>query len=180
MLYFDTPSFNELDSYLIFEQSFNIDSKKGSNLKILIRSAQEGAYGNTISQHAPTVKIINKTRMKPIVVPMTSINEIDHADFYADVNTYKNDVREYIKSFIYSNQMYILAIWFNLDSVVNRQLQKLLEEKVKEDTKNKLYQKKLKPKTRDELEKDKEEIIKYVRNKLKDDKVIISFNSYTK
>ena len=161
----------------------DIMTKKGKVKKqILVRSAKEGAYSNTISQHAPTIKIKseNGSKENPVKVPLIQIDELSSGDFYTSLNKFSSSEQKFIKSFIYENQMYILAIWFNLDDRVNALLQELLRNKINLDIRNKLYTKRLNPKTRDELEKDKEDIIKYVRNKLKDDKVIISFNSYTK
>ena len=161
-----------------------ISFKKSMGAKrIICRTGDEGGYDNKRSKHSPTIKI-KKTKIKdngtPVVVPLCPIDEFNSSNFYTDLLKFNNQERDFIHSFVCENQIYILAYWFNLNTKISEIIKDMFDTKIAKDIENKLYQKKLKPKTRDELEKDKEDIIKYVRNKLKDDKVIISFSSYTK
>ena len=122
---------NQLVFVVVLDNSLNeyyapIKTKHGSPYRIYIRSAKEGARSGAISQHAPSIKIVeNVNKETPIIIPVTPFTELEPVILPGIIKGYSSEVKNYIKSFIYENHMYILAIWFNLDDRVNNKLQEL-------------------------------------------------------
>lgn len=82
-----------------------------------------------------------------------------------------NKIKQYIRSFIYDNQMAIIAYWYSTD-LNNRNIEVALEKYL-----HRAFKRRSIPKSVTELEADKEMLTDYVRKECKDDTVVLHFGA---
>lgn len=168
-----------------YKQMASGKRKTTNGWHIAIRVGISGAaYNDTSSQHACSIKVqktgsFNMKLAIPTVsyetLPTTDIAVKDMESFCAKAD---KDIRDAVRSFVYDNQMAIIAYWYT-PSNENEPVAKALEEYMhnqlvqKEYTKNKVT----KPKSPDELEADKEALNNYVRQKLDNSSIQLHYGS---
>lgn len=153
-----------------------------NNLRIHIRSANEAAYGNTVSNHGPSIKIkggaIKNKNGIPIYIKAESYCG-DEKEFRSEI---KDKVGKYcnkhalyfIEAFIYRYQALLLMVWYtkcnsinDLHNAVEKYINSTISEITDADT--------IDPRTNAQLEDDKKSIIAYFTKELNEPNLEIKF-----
>lgn len=165
--------------------------KSDNGLQMVIRSARGGA-GVAMNQafHACSIKVqALSTRSKKydrkIVVPTKSYDSlksndiaiVDMIEFYAD-HDLSSDIRNVVRSFVYDNQMAIIAFWFTPNNEGD-QIGLVLKQYMVDQLANKKYVDNpiSKWKSQKELDADKEKLNEYVQQKLDNDSIQLNFGN---
>lgn len=165
------------------------DSKSGKIPKmkvgIYIRCHTDAKFG-----HSTSVKITfsnkenDNVKLKEYTLPVptkayntlrNNAPAIVKMEEFMDKARLSNKIKQYIRSYIYDNQMAIIAYWYQdtSDSIVSNMIKKYLIDKMAEGK----YKQNINAKSADELEQDKEMLTNYVRKECKDDTIILYFGS---
>lgn len=159
-------------------------TKNGWHIVLRVKAGGAGRSGS-LSQHGGcSIKIQNNTgfNMK-IVIPnkaydMLSSTDIaikDLTEFYGKAD---KNIRNLVRSFIYDNQMAIIAYWFAPNNE-NEPIAKALFDYMRNNIIKKRYDRNgvIKSKSQDELENDKVILNEYVQQKLDDSSIELYFGS---
>lgn len=145
------------------------DAKFGHSTSVKITFSNKEIDNDSIKEYTLPVptKAYNTLRNNaPAIVKMEE---------FMDKARLSNKIKQYIRSYIYDNQMAIIAYWYQdtSDSIVSNVIKKYLIDKMAEGK----YKHTINPKTADELEIDKEMLTDYVRKECKDDTVVLHFGA---
>ena len=171
----DRASYNELLNNTAYTRSrYN---------SIYIRNQHDATHGGDDAQHATSIKVrlVNRTELS-IPVPTKAYSTLNKADrAIRGLNEFMGssapkEVKNLVRSFIYTNQMAIVAYWYcssSSDEVAAVLLQ-YMKNAFAAQYKGKNVSS---PKTADQLEDDKEALIAYVRSELQNDTVQLYFGA---
>ena len=161
------------------------DSKSGKIPKmkvgIYIRCHTDAKFG-----HSTSVKITfsnkenDNVKLKEYTLPVptkayntlrNNAPAIVKMEEFMDKARLSNKIKQYIRSYIYDNQMAIIAYWYSTD-LNNRNIEVALEKYL-----HRAFKRRSIPKSVTELEADKEMLINYVRKECKDDTIVLYFGA---
>ena len=147
------------------------DAKFGhsTSVKITFSNKENDSYSDSIREYTLPVptKAYNTLRNNaPAIVKMEE---------FMGKSRLSNKIKQYIRSYIYDNQMAIIAYWYQdtSDSIVSNVIKKYLIDKMVEGK----YKQTIDAKSADELEQDKEMLTDYVRKECQDDTIILHFGA---
>lgn len=145
------------------------DAKFGHSTSVKITFSNKEIDNDSIKEYTLPVptKAYNTLRNNaPAIVKMEE---------FMDKARLSNKIKQYIRSYIYDNQMAIIAYWYQdtSDSIVSNIIKKYLIDKMAEGK----YKQTINAKSADELEQDKEMLTDYVRKECQDDTIILHFGS---
>lgn len=147
---------------------------------IYIRCHTDAKFG-----HSTSVKITTDIKSEgdyTIPVPTKAYTTLRHnAPAIVKMEEFINEskaptkIKQVVRSFIYDNQMAIIAYWYQdtSDSIVSNIIKKYLIDKMAE----KKYKQLIDAKSADELEQDKEMLTNYVRKECQDDTIVLHFGA---
>ena len=145
------------------------DAKFGHSTSVKITFSNKETDSDSIREYTLPVptKAYNTLRNNaPAIVKMEE---------FMDKSRLSNKIKQYIRSYIYDNQMAIIAYWYQdtSDSIVSNIIKKYLIDKMAEGK----YKQTIDAKSADELEQDKEMLTDYVRKECQDDTIILHFGA---
>lgn len=145
------------------------DAKFGHSTSVKITFSSKNDKNDDIPEYTipiPTKPYNTLRNNEPANIKMEEF--MDNADL-------SNKIKQYIRSFIYDNQMVIIAYWYQntSDSIISNTLKKYIINKMAEGS----YKHTINPKTADELEIDKEMLTDYVRKECQDDTIVLHFGA---
>lgn len=157
-----------------YDKMLNFASARGSSgTKLLVRTNEQGHSGNRIS-HATSVKVVTPHHTYEIMIPTKAYDSAKDSYTESMSEFMKNKeldatVRSVVRSFIYDNQMAIIAYWYHgtANDDIGKELVNLMtiNMRVSEYIRNTVT----KPKTQQELDADKEDLNAHFRQFLHDD-----------
>lgn len=159
-------------------------TKNGWHIVLRVKAGGAGRSGSSSQHGGCSIKIQNNTgfNMK-IVIPnkpydMLSSTDIaikDLTEFYSKAD---KNIRNLVRSFIYDNQMAIIAYWFAPNNE-NEPIAKALFDYMRNNIIKKRYDRNgvTRGKSQDELENDKVILNEYVQQKLDDSSIELYFGS---
>lgn len=158
----------------------NAASSRGSSgTKLLVRTNEQGHSGNLIS-HSTSVKIVTLNRTFELKVP-TKAYDVAKPSFTEAIQEFMKNkqidstVRSVVRSFVYDNQMTIIAYWYHgtADDDIGKELVNLMmiNMQVSDYIRNPIT----KPKSQAELDSDKEDLNEHFRKLLHDDSFSFHF-----
>ena len=155
---------------------------KHTNYNIYIRTGSEGTRaGAQKGSHSCSIKAQVQSRKYEIPIPTKAYETLSSNDKYKKkLKEFKEDKNSVfvkaVTSFIYDNQMAIIAYWYqpNSDTVAAKALFSFMKNQMKI---NNYARNKIQQRSADELEQDKEMLTNYVRKECKDDTIILHFGA---
>ena len=155
---------------------------KHTNYNIYIRTGSEGTRaGAQKGSHSCSIKAQVQSRKYEIPIPTKAYETLSSNDKYKKkLKEFKEDKDSVfvkaVTSFIYDNQMAIIAYWYqpNSDTVAAKALFSFMKNQMKI---NNYARNKIQQRSADELEADKEMLINYVRKECQDDTIILHFGA---
>ena len=193
---------NELyDIQLIFNESLTeaftiaVPANKGDEKKLKksksgkIPKTKVGIYIRCLTDakfgHSTSVKITTDNEDEgdyTIPIPTKAYSTLRHnapaivrMEEFINESKSPSKIKQVVRSFIYDNQMAIIAYWYQdtSNSTVSNILERYLIDKMVEGK----YKQIINAKSADELEQDKEMLTNYVRKECQDDTIILHFGS---
>lgn len=155
---------------------------KHTNYNIYIRTGSEGTRAaNQKGTHSCSIKVQAQSRKYEIPIPTKAYNTLSSNDKYKKkLKEFKEDKDSVfvkaVTSFIYDNQMAIIAYWYqpNSDTAAAKALFSFMKNQMKI---NNYARNKIQQRSADELEADKEMLTNYVRKECQDDTIVLHFGA---
>ena len=163
------------------DETIHLTPDKHKKFKIMIRTRSGGGRADNPIRHSTSIKVtLPNGKNYSIPILARSYDGIERNNITKDAIRSMTDKHyaKFTESFIYDNQIAILAYWYlsELPDNVRQVFSDYFNQQI-EDKFNAYYDGKINPKTIAEMETDKDTITNYVREKLKDPEFKLYFGA---